>query len=206
MLPKIKKSLQPYLEVIFKPISFISPNILTIIGMVFPLLFLYLLVEENYLWATISLFGVGFDVADGTVARMTKRESAFGGVLDATLDRVADAIILSAFGFANIISWAWVMVTIISSYVISYVKGKAEAAAGESNVGTNKFSVGFMQRPTRFLFILAVSASLLINTDKLLYGYNLTQVIFFLLLVGSVVTVIQRFMIIYSVLTPTQKA
>jgi len=72
-----------------------------------------------------------FDILDGALARHTGRVTPFGGVLDSTLDRLADAALLVAIlvFFENTL-WLVLLVflTMIASLLVSYIRARAEAA------------------------------------------------------------------------------
>src|SRR5437763_14723384 len=72
--------------------SGISPNMLTIIGLLLNIL-TAVVIGSGYLFASgvLLLFAGIFDMADGALARVRDAASEFGGFLEATLDRLAEA-------------------------------------------------------------------------------------------------------------------
>jgi CDP-diacylglycerol--glycerol-3-phosphate 3-phosphatidyltransferase len=91
-----------------------------------------------------------FDILDGALARWTNRITRFGGILDSTLDRLSDAVLL--FGVLGLFllaqeqsalftfipkEWSIVLVFIAlaSSQFVSYIRARAEAAGLECQVG-----------------------------------------------------------------------
>jgi len=83
----------------------------------------------------VVLFASALDMLDGGVARATGRATPFGGVLDSTLDRLSEAVVL--FG----ISWYAVerdleteallaFVAVVGSLMVSYVRARVEGAGG----------------------------------------------------------------------------
>ena len=81
-----------------------------------------------------------FDIVDGALARHTKRTTCFGAVLDSTLDRLAEALVLLGIlvlyamerSVAHILL---VSVALLGSLLVSYVRARAEAAGLECQVG-----------------------------------------------------------------------
>ena len=79
-----------------------------------------------------------FDILDGALARLTKKVTPFGGVLDSTFDRLSEAAvllaILVAFGRSP---WLVLLVflALLGSLLVSYVRARAEGAGLECQVG-----------------------------------------------------------------------
>jgi CDP-diacylglycerol--glycerol-3-phosphate 3-phosphatidyltransferase len=91
-----------------------------------------------------------FDILDGALARSTNRATRFGAVLDSTLDRLAEAAlflgILGLFLFTEAppflftsLAQEWsillVFVTLIGSFLVSYIRARTEALGLECPVG-----------------------------------------------------------------------
>lgn len=92
------------------------------------------------------------DLLDGAVARTTGSVSAWGALLDSTLDRVADAAPLAGIllFYVNTPSAALApLVAIVAGFVISYVRARAEA------LGTQLPPALFMRRAERVLLVAA---------------------------------------------------
>ena len=203
MLSKAKPALQPTINLIAKPFMRIHPNVLTLMGLVPPMLFFWLMLNGEYTWALVSFIGVAFDFIDGAVARSTGRVSAFGGLLDSSIDRVADGLYITAFGFVGLVRWELVLTLLILSYLISYIRSRAELA------GKAKFilNVGIMERSERLaglavaLLIFIVEATnsgnieLFNSSDPVRNGiyHTQTEIVFIILALLSLITVVQRF-------------
>jgi len=126
-----------------------------------------------------------FDLLDGAVARAGGRATAFGGVLDATCDRIADGAL-----FGSLVWWALVvardqllgvglLICLVCAQVISYVKARAEAN-GLSADG------GLAERAERFVLVLVGTG---------LHGLGVPHVLpaaVWLLVALSLVTIAQR--------------
>lgn len=79
----------------------------------------------------LMLLASGLDLLDGALARATGKASAFGAVLDSTLDRLSEAAVLAglAYYFAERGEREQVMLcfaAIVGSILVSYVRARAE--------------------------------------------------------------------------------
>src|SRR5689334_21764047 len=109
MLSQIKPKAEPLIDILARPFLKFNPNLLTIVGIIPPLLFFVLIINRQYIPGFVAMFGSAFDFLDGAVARRTGKVTKFGGLLDSTLDRLSDLLFLSAFGFAGIVRWELVI-------------------------------------------------------------------------------------------------
>lgn len=165
----------------------VSPNALTFIGFVVGLFAAFFFARGEQILAGLTLLVAGFfDIIDGAVARVVKRETAFGGVLDSVVDRYVDFAIFAGIFYAFMSGriaetsfmvgwgWAWCMLAIAGSFMVSYIRARAEAA------GSGKLDVGIAERAERLL-ILAIGA---------LVGYTQYSVVIIAILTH--LTVLQR--------------
>lgn len=100
------------------------------------------LVVTGHLFAAgfVVLAASLFDILDGALARATNRVTRFGGVLDSTLDRLAEALVLIALAvlFARdgaVADVAAASLALIGSFLVSYVRARAEGAGIQCEVG-----------------------------------------------------------------------
>ncbi|MBI4267330.1 MAG: CDP-alcohol phosphatidyltransferase family protein [Chloroflexi bacterium] len=143
-LPSTRKAIASYLT---QPIvgllakTPVTPNTLTWTGFLITL-------GAAALIATGHLFAAGFvvilagffDILDGALARSTSRITRFGGVLDSTLDRLSEAAVLLGvlFLYASERAIAEIVVvglTLTGSFLVSYVRARAEAAGLQGQEG-----------------------------------------------------------------------
>lgn len=166
----------------------LTPNVTTLVGTAATALAAAVLIPTDHLvWAAVlSIFFAAFDMVDGTMARLSSGGTAFGATLDASCDRITDGAL-----FAAIALWmvyvdetrpahvAACLAVLVLSQVISYVKARGEAG-GLRIVG------GLIERPERL--IIAVVGLVLEGCGV----GGAVVVSIWLLLVGSVITVVQR--------------
>jgi len=188
--PHAEKALQP----IGRLLRHVNPNTITLFGLLTPVLFFVLLVHGLYWWALVAIILNALDMLDGLVARMSNRVSAFGGLLDSTIDRVADFTIIAAFGFAGITSWRIILPLLMLTYLISYIRSRTELAAKGNLVA----SVGIMERTERFITIFIGLLLYAIFPRVLLFGQNVMSCVFVVLIILSFITVLQRFRFAYK--------
>jgi CDP-diacylglycerol--glycerol-3-phosphate 3-phosphatidyltransferase len=81
-----------------------------------------------------------FDMLDGALARRTNQATRFGAVLDSTLDRLSEAVLLIGIlvlyaGEQSTTGILLVSVALIGSLLVSYIRARAEALGLECQVG-----------------------------------------------------------------------
>ncbi len=181
---------QPVVALLAK--TSITPNTVTWIGFLL-ILGAASLVGLGYPFAAgwVVLISGFFDIIDGALARRTNRVSRFGGILDSTLDRLSEAIILIGimvyFLFhsgSDLVPWIVILIGIamIFSFMVSYIRSRAEAAGIDCQVG--------IFTRTERVIILALG---------LLITFNLAIIIALIIIaLLSIVTVIQRLAYVYQ--------
>lgn len=157
MLSEIREKVAPLMEPVaraFAKAGF-TPNSLTLIGLLIGSIaaLLFARGEPRLAGLTLLICGV-FDVIDGAVARLTGRETAFGGVLDSVIDRYVDFAIFIGIIYSDPLaelwrlpSWAWCTLALTGSFMVSYTRARAEAA------GSGKLDVGIAERAERLLIL-----------------------------------------------------
>jgi CDP-diacylglycerol--glycerol-3-phosphate 3-phosphatidyltransferase len=129
-----------------------------------------------------------FDILDGALARRTNQATRFGAVLDSTLDRFSEAVVLLGItalfltGRPQWISNEWavllVSTTLIGSLLVSYIRARAETQ------GIN-CEVGIFTRAER---VIVLTLGLLVNQIVIALG---------IIAILSFVTVGQRLFHVY---------
>jgi CDP-diacylglycerol---glycerol-3-phosphate 3-phosphatidyltransferase len=144
----------------------VTPNTLTWIGFLISVVtavfaaFGYMLVA-----GLLILFGGYFDMIDGSLARRTGKVTQFGGVLDSTLDRLSEGVLLLGLlywfaGEGSIIGIMLAGITLLTSLVVSYIRAKAEIMKVEC-------LEGLFTRPER---VIVLALGLLINQVEIALG------------------------------------
>jgi len=123
------------------------PNTITVLALLTGIaagLFFFL---EYPFWAWLALFICGvLDTLDGKVAVLTNAKSAFGAILDSTLDRYSEFFIYLGLALHFRRHWAlWLaFLALLGSTMVSYTKARAEGLGFVCNVG-------LMQRAERLI-------------------------------------------------------
>jgi CDP-diacylglycerol--glycerol-3-phosphate 3-phosphatidyltransferase len=100
-----------------------------------------LIVTEHPLAAGIVVLVAGlFDMLDGALARVTNRVTRFGGILDSTLDRVSEAVLLLGLlaVFARdgeVAESLLVGFALLGSLMVSYIRARMEGMGIECRAG-----------------------------------------------------------------------
>jgi len=130
----------------------ITPNTLTLLGFLLSLIVAWVLAQGHlFLGGFLVIISSGFDLLDGALARVTGRVTAFGAILDSTLDRFAEAALLfglSVFylGQYRVTEVVLIYLVLVGSLAVSYVRARAEGLG-------LKCEVGFLARPERVIIL-----------------------------------------------------
>lgn len=137
----------------------VTPNFLTFLSFLLSAGAAALIVTANLLAAGFVFLAAGLlDMLDGALARRTNRVTRFGAVLDSTLDRLAEGVVLLGilFLYADEGSISGILLAgavMLTSMLVSYIKARAEAAGFEC-------TVGIFTRPER---IVVLALGLFVN-------------------------------------------
>ena len=141
---------EPIVTVLEK--THVTPNALTCIGLLITIVAAVLVAFKHpFAAGFVVLFAGLFDMLDGALARRTNRVTKFGGVLDSTLDRVSEAVVLigiAVFYVNQHSTWGVALagVAMMSSQLVSYIRAKAEAM----NINCE---IGLFTRPERVVIL-----------------------------------------------------
>ena len=127
-----------------------TPNTITLLGLALNGL-VAVVVGLGYLTiGGILMLVVGlFDTLDGALARVTNRQTKFGGFLDSTTDRYSEAFILLAIVYASADQIGVIIlcfITIVGSLMVSYARARAEGLG-------LRCEVGLLARPERVVLL-----------------------------------------------------
>lgn len=131
----------------------------------------------------VTLFVLS-DLLDGTIARLLNSGGTkWGALIDSTLDRVTDSIIIISlliyFRNRDEIISALLLITLVSGFLISYIRARAEGLGMDC-------SIGIAERTERLIILLVGTG---------LYGLGITFALataLWLLAALSLVTIAQR--------------
>lgn len=130
----------------------ITANQVTAAGFALNIAAAVLIFEEMWIVAGIVfLVGSILDIFDGAVARSRGEAGPRGAFIDSTLDRISEAFILGAIGLVfardgETAALAAVFVALVSSFMTSYARAKAESFGID---GTH----GFLARAERVVVL-----------------------------------------------------
>jgi CDP-diacylglycerol---glycerol-3-phosphate 3-phosphatidyltransferase len=125
----------------------VTPNALTTAGVSLCLAAAVLVPFEDrhtllFYWLGAFVFVVGsvLDILDGALARVGGKSTPFGAFLDSTTDRVGEGAMLAAIGLVfarhgNDVAVVFTVVAVAGSFLVPYVRAKAEALGLTGAVG-----------------------------------------------------------------------
>ena len=112
----------------------LTPNAITIVGAVAHIPIASLIAIHEFWWAAglLIIFGL-FDTLDGELARLQKKASPAGMLLDASTDRFKEVLLYTGAGYSLAMSShpAFSAIAVMAcgaSICVSYVKAKGESA------------------------------------------------------------------------------
>ncbi len=170
----------------------IAPNAVSWFGFLLTVGAAALIITEHLFAAGFVVLIAGFfDILDGALARGTNRTSQFGAVLDSTLDRLAEAVLLLGILvlYAREQSAAGILVVgvaLLASPLVSYIRAKAESLGLECQVGLFTraervivLALGLLLSQFDYALIAAlaiiVAFSFVTVTQRLLYVWRQTK-------------------------------
>lgn len=129
----------------------VNPNLITLIGMLITSSSAFVIPQSLFWGGVVILAGGVFDMIDGLMARVNGRATKFGALLDSTLDRIADGFIFVGVGWyffkaQDEIALLITILCLLSSFLISYIRARAEGLGISCNVG-------IIERPERVIFL-----------------------------------------------------
>lgn len=125
----------------------VTPNALTVSGVSLCLAAAVLVPFESrgellFYWLGAGIFVLGsiLDILDGALARVGGRSTVFGAFLDSTTDRVGEGAMLAAIALVfarngNDTAVVFTIVGVAGSFLVPYVRAKAEALGLRGDVG-----------------------------------------------------------------------
>lgn len=149
----------------------LSPDLLTVLGMLSHFLFAWLVAVGAFTWAAVAIFLIApLDALDGALARkLGRKQGGFGAFLDSTLDRLAEIVLFGGFIWyymaqGDTVMLALAYLTITGSLMVSYARARAEALGFSAKEGllsrVERYAVLtfflFIQQPHVALILMSV--------------------------------------------------
>jgi phosphatidylglycerophosphate synthase len=147
----------------------------------------------------LLLFAFGLDAWDGLLARELGTASDAGEVVDATIDRYNDVIVMLGFLYyyrGDLIPWLLASAGLLGTVVVSYTRAKGEAFG----VATG---IGFMQRHERALWLgvatsIAPALASLLEEPSSHPSYYAVVVALAVVAIGTNITAIRRLRLVVA--------
>ncbi len=131
----------------------ITPSAITWFGFLLTAGAAALIITGHFLAAgLVVIIASFFDMLDGALARLTNQVTRFGAVLDSTLDRLSEAVLLIGIlivyaGEQSITGISLASVALVGSLLVSYIRARAEALGLECQAG-------LLTRPERVIVLV----------------------------------------------------
>ncbi len=178
----------------------ITPNAITWLGFLLAVGAAAFIIT-GYLFAAglVVLLAGFFDILDGALARHRNQTTRFGAVLDSTLDRLAEAVVLLGILVLFLLTeeqpillakeWSILLVgvALLGSLLVSYVKARAEALGLECQVGLFTraervivLALGLLLNQIAYALVIALAIiavfSFITVGQRLLYVWQQTKI------------------------------
>jgi CDP-diacylglycerol--glycerol-3-phosphate 3-phosphatidyltransferase len=165
----------------------VTPNAVTWFGFILALGAAALVITSHLFAAGFVVLIAGFfDLLDGALARRMEQATPFGAVLDSTLDRLSEAVVLLAI----LVSFSGtpllvllVFLALLGSLLVSYIRARAEAVGLECRLG-------LFTRPER---VVVLALGLLLS-----HLANALVIALAIIVVFSFVTIGQRLVYVWQ--------
>ena len=188
---------------VFEPIALamgrvgLTPNGLTLIGFAITVTGSILVGLQAWVVGGIVVFVGGvFDMFDGTLARATGKASTLGAFLDSNFDKAGEIIVflgviagMQAAGATDVPVLVGAA-ALGASIMVSYARAKSDGLGYSSGMGLA--AVGLMPREIRLVLI---SLGIVLTGTSI--GLSAIEFALGVILVGAVITVIQRILFVY---------
>jgi len=189
LLNKLRSKLEPLLSKLASVLgrTGVSPNAVTLLSLITAITGVLVTLSTRsglVLGLTVLVSGF-FDAIDGALARVQRRSSARGALLDSVADRVCEALFalgILALGLNPYVVCLFLALSSLTSYL---------RARGES-LGVVSAGVGLMERAERLISLL------IITTVYELAGLAIANALLTIVVVLTGVTVVQRFLHIWG--------
>lgn len=142
----------------------LSPNIVTITGLLAHLPIAWLISQQRYILAAglLIVFGL-FDTLDGELARLQKRDNPIGMLLDSSTDRMKEIFVYSGVAYAFVAASqpymaVWAVLACGASLLVSYTNAWGEVVLSKTGYRgqvNRAFRGGIMSFEIRMVTLIA---------------------------------------------------
>lgn len=186
--PAVNRFIEPIARLAIR--AGVTPDAVTLVGSIGTVLAAGYFYPRGELFIgtlVIIVFALS-DLFDGAIARLSERgASSWGGFLDSTCDRLTDSAILGSLAIYCILEdlaiYPVVIASLVFGFLVPYIRAKSESYGVSC-------TVGIAERTERLIIALAAIGFHGLGVPYILAG------LMWLLLVLSVVTVIQRIVVV----------
>lgn len=186
--PAVNRFIEPIVRLAIR--AGVTPDAVTLVGSIGTVLAAGYFYPRGELFIgtlVIIVFALS-DLFDGAIARLSERgASSWGGFLDSTCDRLTDSAILGSLAIYCILEdlaiYPVVIASLVFGFLVPYIRAKSESYGVSC-------TVGIAERTERLIIALAAIGFHGLGVPYILAG------LMWLLLVLSVVTVIQRIVVV----------
>ena len=186
--PAVNRFIEPIARLAIR--AGVTPDAVTLVGSIGTVLAAgYFYPREDLFIGTLVIIVFALsDLFDGAIARLSERgASSWGGFLDSTCDRLTDSAILGSLAIYCILEdlaiYPVVIASLVFGFLVPYIRAKSESYGVSC-------TVGIAERTERLIIALAAIGFHGLGVPYILAG------LMWLLLVLSVVTVIQRIVVV----------
>lgn len=119
----------------------VSPNQVSAAGFALNVVAAVCIATNDLVLAGVIYILAGcLDLMDGTLARVSGRATKFGAFFDSTVDRISEGVVFAAITYRFAIDGqsvlaAVVVLALLGSLLVSYVRARAEGLGGKCKVG-----------------------------------------------------------------------
>jgi CDP-diacylglycerol--glycerol-3-phosphate 3-phosphatidyltransferase len=130
----------------------LTPNTITWLGFCLTVIAGALIVTGHLMAAGVVVLVAGFfDMLDGALARVTERITSFGAILDSTLDRLSEAVLLLSLLAVfvreeQVVGNLLAGIALLGSLMVSYIRARMEGLG-------IKCQAGLFTRPERVIIL-----------------------------------------------------
>lgn len=179
--PVFEEKVSPIVQILNK--INVSPNLLTVSGVLFIAIGSYFLYLGNFIVAGLFLtIGNLCDALDGALARRFGKTSVFGAFLDSVVDRISDFLPLIALALVykeNTFYLLLILVAIVGSFMVSYTRARGEGLG-------IKCTVGVLERAERSIVLIVFTF------------LHIPILAVIIIALGSLITTFQRIQCVYK--------